>query len=269
METTLCYKFKEIIYTSNGILDNCIDATYIINLEGNGRIDQIYTQLEYIHPTKIVLILFNKGFNKCNKNIHAKIPPVDLVDSYYTIFKDAQSNNFNNILILEDDFIFDNKLEDKNICTDICMFLNKHNNTSFMYILGCLPFIQFPYSDKNRLVLLKSGTHDCIYSKKLREEILHTEQTTITDWDLYTNFNVRQFMYYIPLCYQLFPETENSQHHTKVFILYNLHKKFKKYLHLDKSTDGYMVYYNYVSHIVFIVLIILFILLLYVGIKKN
>jgi len=264
---TLCYKFKEIVYTSNGIFDNCIDATYIINLEGNGRIDQIYEQLDNIHPTKIVLILFNKGFNKCNKNIHEKIPPVDLVDSYYTIFKDAQSNNYNNILILEDDFIFDNNIKDNIICTDICVFLNKHNDTSFMYILGCLPFIQLPYTYHHRLVLLKSGTHACIYSKNLREDILKIDQKTITDWDIYSNLHIRQYMYYIPLCYQLFPDTDNSQYHTKIFLLYNLHKIFKKYLQLDTKTNGYYVYYNIISHIVFIVIILL-ILLLYVVIKK-
>ena len=269
METTLCYKFKDITYVSNGMLDSCIDATYIINLEGNGRIDQIYKQLDFFNPTKVVFILFNKGFNKCNKDIHEKIPPIDLIDSYYTIFKDARSNNFNNILILEDDFIFDDKIREPKICADICIFLNKQNNMSFMYILGCLPFIQLPYNYNHRLVPLKSGTHACIYSKKLRDTILNTDQTTITDWDIYCNLNVRQYMYYIPLCYQLFPDTENSQYHTKIFILYNLHKKFKKYLHLDTSTDGYMVYYNYISHIVFIIIIVLFIILLRLVIKKK
>ena len=56
-----CYSFKKIKY-NKGLLDEAVDATYIIHLEGNGRYDDIMNQLKIYHPTKEVYIVFNKGF---------------------------------------------------------------------------------------------------------------------------------------------------------------------------------------------------------------
>jgi hypothetical protein len=39
-----CYRFKKI-YFDDGILNNAVDATYIIHLEGNGRYNDIQKQL--------------------------------------------------------------------------------------------------------------------------------------------------------------------------------------------------------------------------------
>ena len=66
----LCYNFKKLEF-NQGLLDNCIDVTYIIHLEGNGRLEHIYEQLNKFHITKKVFILFRsfthrgrKGQNK-------------------------------------------------------------------------------------------------------------------------------------------------------------------------------------------------------------
>ena len=55
---TNCYHFEKIIF-DKGLFDNCVDATYIIHLEGNGRYDDIMQQLTKYQPTKITYILFN------------------------------------------------------------------------------------------------------------------------------------------------------------------------------------------------------------------
>ena len=59
MNISSCYTFEQIEY-SNGLLD--LDATYIIHLEGNGRIENIKSQLNEYHPTNLVYILYNKGY---------------------------------------------------------------------------------------------------------------------------------------------------------------------------------------------------------------
>ena len=46
-----CYNFKELNY-NRGFLDSCVDATYIIHLENNGRLEHISNQLKEYHPTK-------------------------------------------------------------------------------------------------------------------------------------------------------------------------------------------------------------------------
>ena len=64
--TESCYTFEKLNYES-GLLDSNVDVTYIIHLENSGRYDNIIKQLEKTKPTKIVYILLNKGYSKCNK----------------------------------------------------------------------------------------------------------------------------------------------------------------------------------------------------------
>lgn len=90
------------------MLDTNVDVTYIIHLENSGRYDNILKQLEKYKPTKIVYILLNKGFSKCNKT-GIESSHADLTDCYLQIFKHAHKQNFGNVLILEDDFVFNEK----------------------------------------------------------------------------------------------------------------------------------------------------------------
>lgn len=75
-----CYHFKKITY-SQGLFET-VDATYIIHLEGNGRYDDILNQLAQFQPTKVVYIVFNKGYKNCQKNKNIKLPAHDLVDAF-------------------------------------------------------------------------------------------------------------------------------------------------------------------------------------------
>ena len=101
-----CYHYEKYHF-EKGLLD--IDRTYIIHLEGNGRLDNIYKQLEEFHISKEVYILFNKGYKKCNKNLEEQKSTFDLIDAFMTIFEHAR--DLDNILILEDDFFFDKDIE--------------------------------------------------------------------------------------------------------------------------------------------------------------
>ena len=91
-----CYTFKKYIY-NDCIFNNTIDATYIINLENNKRLNHIVNQLSQYHPTKLVYICFNKGFTNCKKQDFIINAPYDLVDAFINIFKHAKLMNYNNI----------------------------------------------------------------------------------------------------------------------------------------------------------------------------
>ena len=131
-----CYKFEEKKFNC-GLLDESVDATYIIHLEGNGRLNHIYDQLKKFHPTKIVFIVFNKGYKLGNKHLCENSTRADLIDAFLTVMKDAENKKYNNILILEDDFEFNTKIHDVSICTEINEFINDKSLTdqSFIYIL--------------------------------------------------------------------------------------------------------------------------------------
>ena len=113
-----CYKYEKKVF-NEGLLDNSIDATYIIHLENNGRLPNILEQLNKYQPSKIVYIVFNKGYKKCKKNLLVQSTTYDIVDSFLQILKDANNKKYNNILILEDDFMFDEKIKNKEVINDI------------------------------------------------------------------------------------------------------------------------------------------------------
>lgn len=267
-ENNKCYNFNKITY-ANGLLDDAVDATYIIHLEGNGRYEDILKQLDLYQPTKIVYIVFNKGYKKCSKDENITLPAHDLVDAFLQIFKDAKYKNYDNILVLEDDFIFSEKIKDISTRINVCTFLNNHKNDNFQYLLGCMPLIKMPYTfDGNHFISIVSlGTHACVYSKTNRTQLLKKEQKNITDWDIYNCFNNRRYSYYQPLCYQLFPDTENSDNWGKSNYLYYLSgltiKKIFKFLKLDAQIEpGYSFFYLF-SKIVFFILLFIVLLIIF------
>ena len=206
-----CYRFEKIEFNDSGgggggaLLD--IDATYIIHLENNGRLDSVKEQLNKFRPTKSVYILHNKGYRKCKKDDYINTPPLDLVDAFWHIFKDAQQKNFNNILILEDDFMFNERIRDIKVQQNIMDFIRNRNYD--VYSLGLLPFLQSAYNNTTNICLLGGGTHAMIYSRDCINKVLHDDKRSIKDWDLYI---ATKYVYNEPLCYQLFPETENQKH---------------------------------------------------------
>jgi len=263
-----CYTFQKYMY-NDPIFKNTIDATYIINLENNGRLDHVFNQLEKYKPTKIVYIVFNKGYKKCHKQKFIITPPIDLVDAFLTILKHAKKENYDNILILEDDFIFSPDIKKKFNIDNINHFLNKKKNKHFLYYLGIVPFLLIPYDKYNYKNILSLGCHSIIYSKKYREYILTIKQQNIKDWDYFTNIFIKnKYTYYKPLCYQLFPPTENSKHWADADIFTNglfalILKNILKKLNLDQKIDpGYTIFYNFSKTIFYIFIIIIILILI-------
>ena len=264
-----CYNFKQMHLNNNNLLNNSVDATYVIHLENNGRLNSIIEQLQFFQPTKQVFILFNKGFKKCKKDSHIISSNTDLVDAYFKIFEHSNENYFNNILILEDDFIFNKQIKNKVICDDINNFILNNNEEEFIYYLGCLPFFQNKYSGNHNIVLISGGTHAVIYSKKLIDNtILKMDKKIIVDWDLETKF-FKKYMYNKPLCYQLFPETENynNWYSPLKFDVYTV-KFLMKQNKLDENVEpGYSNFY-YWSEILTYFLYILLLFIIFIILKK-
>jgi hypothetical protein len=221
MESNTSYCINEDAYTfeliqnENRLFDNnIVNATYVIYLEGNGRYGHILEQIREFKTTNKIFILHNKGYKKSKKQDYITKPPLDLVDAYLTIFKHSSNNGFNNILIFEDDFICDEKLLDTNITNDICSFIDSKEN--FVYYLGVIPYITLNEIGNHKKVILGLATHAVIYSSEFIKKSLQFDQTRITDWDTYLTeaivcFSLKKYMYNKCLCYQPFPETENSQ----------------------------------------------------------
>jgi len=253
-----CYDYEEYNF-NNGLID--VDATYIIHLKGNGRYESIIDQLNKYPISKKVYIVLNKGFKKCKKDAAITKAPLDLVDAYLEVFDHAK--NKNNILILEDDFMFDDKILDPFHRNNVNTFIKK--DYDFIYYLGSLPFMLLPYDNYNYRNVFSAGCHSVIYSKKFRDKINKKQNETINDWDIYINLTLNRYIYYTPLCYQLIPETENSKHwgdqNIVLFFLGNILKWIVKIAELDKSTNAYSFFYFVSKLWILLFLIIIWILL--------
>jgi hypothetical protein len=248
----MCYRFEPHRF-QDGLFKQ-IDATFIIHLEGNGRLKQVKEQLDKIHPTNLVYILHNKGYKKCSKT-DISTPPIDLVDAFLQCLKFAETHGMQNVLILEDDFQFHKDTSDHSLKVD--NFLSIHTNESFLYYLGTVPYLQYPVGENTYRILMATGTHACVYTPLLRKELLLKPQEEIKDWDVYMNFNAVRYAYYKPLCIQLFPETENQQHW--MYGGSTILKTIFKALGMDKQAEpGYTIFYIFSK--IFFFAIILFLI---------
>jgi hypothetical protein len=246
-----CYRFEKIEF-NNSLLD--IDATYVIHLENNGRLDSVKSQLNEFHPTKLVYILYNKGYKKCNKDAYIDKPPLDLVDAFLYIFKDAQEKNYKNILILEDDFIFNKKIKDKKVQQHIMNFINNKNYD--IYALGLIPGIQRVYDNTTNICVIGGCTHALIYSRNCINKVLQEDKRKIIDWDIFTQSIFRMYMFNEPLCYQLLSKTENQKYWgNNIIVKINLY--IIKLLKLDVQVEpGYSIIY-FVSRVLYGLCVIL------------
>jgi hypothetical protein len=271
-ENLQCYHFKAVNF-KKGDLDEVLDATYIIHLKDNGRFESIMQNLRLYQPSKLVYIVFNDGFKNCKKSDFIKLPCDDLIDANLQILKHANKMKYNNVLVLEDDFFFSNKIKEETHINNVTQFLNSHQNKPCLYLLGCVPMCMVPYNSTHYWPIFSGGMHANIYNKAMRDIIINTKQHTILDWDEFCIWNSYKYTYYIPLCYQLFPETENSKtwgKNNSIFIHYfkQLGPNILRLLNMDKQAEpGYTIAYIF-SKLIFWIVIFLIIYIIWLLFTK-
>ena len=239
-----CYTFKRL-EAVEGLFDPSVDATYVITLEGNGRYEKVEGELKKYHPTKVLYIMSNRGYKRCNKNLKQNLPRYDLTDAFINVFRHANQQGYKNVLILEDDFIFSDRVFDPAVQANVNGFISARTDTNFIYLLGCLPQLQLPYDRYHNIPLFSGGMHAVVYSRLSREMALHDYQTTtIDDWDIYYNWRLNRYTYYEPLVYQIYPMTENRKNWACWDITLYLADLTFKYYRLDRDPEpGHSIFY--------------------------
>ena len=259
-----CYNFKELNF-KYGIYDNSIDVSYILTLKNSLKIKNIYKQLTIAKPTKKIFIVVNDGFKKCAKDLPIQNKKYDTMHSYIEIFKHAKKNNYQNILILDDNFIFDKEITYLKHTTKINDFCSKNKNEHFILSLGSLPIVIFPYDEYFYKSIISTGIYSMIYSRPFIDKTLNQKDNLkkINDWNYYTNKTFKHYIYYIPLCTQLFNDTDTDikNQMPSFFGLKYIYLYFIKSNKLDKqSQPGFNHFYFYSK----IISIFMFILLFYI-----
>ena len=271
-----CYTLEEINYPK-GIFDNSVDITYVITMDSaTERQQEVYSQLNKFRPTKKVIIVKNKGFRKCDKHDynHNKVD-ISYKDLTYTnmyIFHLAKK--YNHILILEDDFIFSNKLLNNKITNSINQFIIDKNPN--VYYLGCLPYFFNIFNKTHQKLFVGGAMHSVIYGKTIREYLgkVYKRKNYYKDIDVMTCNLSGMYMYKEPLSIQLVLETENKQNWGHGGILTKLGglllTKFMNVLEFDKD-ENIEYKWNKIYHKLFIFNIILYLLIYYIvylGVTK-
>jgi len=239
MKNNHCYYFEERNY-KNGFFDSFVDATYILTMEDSKRKDEYEEQLKKFIPTKKLYIVHNKGYKKCNKDLPENISGYDLIDAYLNTMNHSIEHNYNNILILEDDFIFNEEIKNVNIINEIKnIFIN--NKTSFYVSLGSINYFFIPFSASNVYRGICSfASHSIIYNRKICFDILNDNNiNNYLHWDGYLTIKYIKYFYKFPLCFQKIPETENQKHwfknlYGKEYLLYII-KRFIDYIEVNKN----------------------------------
>ena len=263
-----CYKFIKRQY-EKGLFDMSVDVTYIITMVNSKRINSVNEQLQKYKPTKNLYIVENEGFKNCKKILPEQKSNYDLIDCYLQIFKHAEKENYNNILILEDDFIFSNDL--KSHVKNVNKYIKNLKDSSFIYYLGCLPWLKINnfFSSHSQLIA-STGTQSCIYSKKARENILNDDVYSMFDWDLYLHFkilNITRYVYDKPLCYQTFPETENQKNWPNPFGICTLFIIFLKFLGVTEKIEPGTSLVYFMSNFTLSILFLIFTFITYILYK--
>ena len=249
----MAYHIKS--YVNNETIFSTVDATYIIHLKGNGRYKNVKKQLKQYPLTKNVHIVVNKGYKKYKKpNVDS--PRKDVLHAYMFCFEHAKQ--YNNILILEDDFIIDPSLYTHK--DNINTFVKTH--IDFVYRLGCIPFALIPY-DTNNYIGFMMGAHAIIYSTSIRTQLLKNQDEMYkSDYDVYLNLYFN-YVYYTPVIYQLYPETENQKKwgdfNVCTKILGYILKNVFHLLLLDKQVNPGYDFFYFISKFIVLLFIYCFI----------
>jgi hypothetical protein len=235
----------------------------MINSPRNNHIEE---QLKKFIPTKIIYIVHNQGYKNCSKILPKQSSDYDLIDANLNIMNHSINNKYNNILILEDDFIFNDKIKNKNILNEIYKLFKIRENNEFYFNLGPMPYLFYPHLFIFNNIyrgIIALCTQGIIYNKKIRESII--KKNINIGYDLFLTLNYENYFYRTPLCYQTFPMTENQNNWCNSLYLSKIcisfFKIMIKLLKLDIQVEpGFTIIYTimFIIHylIVFILILI-------------
>jgi len=266
-----CYDFTPVTFP-DGLFEGIVDATYILHMKDDTeRMKSIQRQINEYHLSKRIYIVNNLGFKAkdrgCEKPDWVQLPQHDIVHANYEIFRHAAKQGYRgNLLILEDDFIFDPKIKEKQHRDHIKEFTDYLNQRKYkcLYSLGSLPVAIGPIiTSPQHYWGAFMGTQSVIINETYRNHLLRkVKPESIGDWDMY---NTTGYIYAEPLCYQLFPETENQKTWANHVVGGNMLRSIGiciiQWLHLDKSIESYPTLY-FVAKCIFFFFYILLLLLI-------
>ena len=236
MLDTVCYRFEEVATgKSRGVFDKHVDMVYLLTLEGSDRTENAIERVGAISSR--LTVQYNKGYNCAHKNLSIKKSHADLSHALGNIFRHAARNKYTNILVLEDDFVFDSDYYTRDDVNEIGRFISEGDFQT--YNIGGLPVLSFPISQYHRRGVCCPTSHGVIYNKSyflFYHSIMKAYDYDIHCDDVHSfNMDIKHYVYYKPICFQTFPPTENRRNWPST----NVIPALVDALGLDKSYENF------------------------------
>jgi GR25 family glycosyltransferase involved in LPS biosynthesis len=256
-----------------GLFDDAIDCTYVIHLLNNGRLEHVYNEIRRTIPTKTVVIAKNSGYKKCNKKLIDQAPYQDLTDAFLQCFSHAKNNGHKTIMIVEDDFIFRPDISQNDI-DEVVHFINAKKEEEMIFNLGAIPIIMYPIGYNGIYKSPKTfGMQCCVYTEKTMGKMLEKIEVEDKHWDMIMDNKIQNhYIFYKPLCYQTFPETENKKTWSEkdgTPIIGQIKNAVIRGLNLHETPEpGFLVLY-FLAKFLFLMIIILVIWIIWKIVKYT
>tara|TARA_Y100000590_G_scaffold427029_1_gene536768 strand:+ start:2128 stop:2979 length:852 start_codon:yes stop_codon:yes gene_type:complete len=272
MENKHCYYFK-YIKQENGIFENIVDAVFILLMENSPREQNVFKQLYEYKLHSNVIIQYNKGYKLCKKKLFKNQSNYDLLDANIQVFNYSQNKNYENILVLEDDFIITKNIYKKEYIEAISNFVkNKDYN---VLSLGNTGWIK---KKKYNKYILECFIYGCAQANMYNKQYFkllkkHLDLNKIKHVDEFSNIK-KLYMMDIPIIIQAFPETDNIKTwYLFPKVLFNI---MNKILNIDwnedykgKELEYWDRYYCFVNMFHIILYLIIIMILSYIIVVKS
>ena len=197
----MCYRLVDVGANGTPLLRE-VAATYILTMEDTERVVDVEAAKLLTGRT---VLQVNKGLKNCNKPGVTKAHQ-DISHAYRNLARTIlATTTYERILILEDDFIVENK--DPACYREIDEFLAQ--NRSDVYTLGSIGF-HLPIGSHHKFPWGMIMCHACIWSRKALASVAEIDCTAVGQLDFDVLSPMRnKYGYKRPLITQTFPDTEN------------------------------------------------------------
>ena len=214
--------YEKLVVDSSATLfqPSIIHATYIIHLIDKTEIEVVGVGIEEKRQ-ELIQQCIKKEENHTTlqpcENVYIAIciddkdkdnddDDVSRIKRNLSIFRHAREKRYNNILLLEPGYLFNEKINEDFVRTRITDFIEEKtkNEEEFIYCLGGLSLFSVPnfWHKQRHYYSCHLTTNACIYSKEYRNTLLKMDPDTMYSWDW---INSLSHGYSEPLVYTTFP----------------------------------------------------------------
>lgn len=206
----ICYHHEKLNIDNS--LFPIIDCSYVMIMDRSRYELDVRKQLKKYPLSKKIILQWNRGFKNCQKKLFDQVSVADLADSFKLVLHNALINDYNHILILEEDFIIDERIENIKYREEITDFLVDEEPN--ILLLGSILWNTGEKKGNFIRVKWKTGTHAIILNRKTIKYLhdLMENNENLIDIDNITNQYVyKKYSYKIPLIMQVWNDSDNKK----------------------------------------------------------